>query len=72
MGSRWYTIFAIKKQMTISKFTEKCVTYLSGKTLRMFRFDCIDSGVGKSQKLKQIIHWYYRNNPPLGFNKENK
>lgn len=56
--------------MAISKFTEQCTTFLSGLTLKMFRFDCYDSGMGKSQKLKQIVTWYYRNNPPAGFKKD--
>lgn len=58
--------------MPIPKTTERCVTFLKGETLRMFRFDCVDSGMEKAPKLRQIIVWYYRNNPPPGFKKDPK
>lgn len=58
--------------MAIGQFTKRVTTFISGLDLKMFRYDCLDNGIGESQKLKQIVKHYYRNNPPLGFNKEKK
>lgn len=62
-----FSTFEEKNSMALGKFTKKVSTYLTGRTLQMFRFDCVDSYMGESPKLKQIINEYYRNKPPLGF-----
>lgn len=56
--------------MGISQFTKPVTTYLHGKVLRMFRFDCVDSEVGQAVKLREIVTEYYRNKPPFGFDKQ--
>lgn len=53
--------------MAVGKFSKRVTTFLKGRTLKMFRFDCVDSDMGESQKLKQIVNDYYRNKVPFGF-----
>lgn len=53
--------------MAVGKFSKRITSFLSGNTLKMFRFDCLDSGMGESQKIRQIILTHYRNKPPAGF-----
>lgn len=59
--------------MAVGKFSKRITSFLSGSYLKMFRFDCVDSGMGESQKVRQIIIQHYRNKPPKGFdNNTNK
>lgn len=53
--------------MAIGKYSKRVTTFLKGRSLQMFRFDCVDSECGESVKLKEIVNYYYRNNPPKGF-----
>lgn len=56
--------------MAIGQFTKRVTTFISGRTLKMFRFDCVDSYMCESAKLKQIINEYYRNKPQLNQDKK--
>ena len=56
--------------MAIGRYTKKVSTNLKGKSLQMFRFDCVDSEVCEAVKLREIVVTHYRNTPPLGFKKE--
>lgn len=56
--------------MAVSQFTKRVTTFLHGKTLRMFRFDCADNEEKEAQRLRTIVKEYYKIKPPLGFKAE--